>query len=69
MAGVNYARNVPGVVAVSMSVAGPEWFGEQSTCDSYITTPSGHAGVTFLASPGDSGAPPGIPRFRPTWWP
>jgi hypothetical protein len=52
---VDTARNAAGVTAVSMS-----WGGDESSADSandsHFTTPSGHAGVTFLASSGDSGA-------------
>ena len=33
--------------------------------DSYFTTPSGHAGVTFLASSGDERAPPIYPAASP----
>ena len=51
---VNYARSVSGVVAVSMSWGGSDFSGE-GNYDSYFTTPSGHTGVTFLASSGDSG--------------
>ena len=55
MAAVNTARNTPGVVAVSMS-----WgFGEtpnETSYDSYFTTPAGHTGITFLAASGDDGA-------------
>jgi hypothetical protein len=49
-----YAASVPGVSAVSMSFAGPEFYSE-TYYDSYFTTPSGHAGVTFLAASGDNG--------------
>ena len=61
---VNTARNLPGVVAVTMS------FGraEDSTIlglDQYMTTPTGHAGVTFMASTGDSGAPGEYPATSP----
>ncbi len=55
LAGVNYARNVPGVSVVSMSWAGPEFTGE-SYYDSYFTTPAGHGGVTFVAASGDTGS-------------
>ncbi|HEV3345031.1 MAG TPA: S53 family peptidase [Pirellulales bacterium] len=55
LAGVNYARNQPGVVAVSMSWGAGEFLGETSY-DSYFTTPAGHQGVTFVAASGDSGA-------------
>jgi hypothetical protein len=52
---VNYARNLSGVSVVSMSWGAAEFSGE-STYDSYFTTPAGHAGVTFVASSGDSGS-------------
>jgi subtilase family serine protease len=55
MAAVNLARNAPGVVAVSMSWGFSETANETSY-DSYFTTPAGHTGVTFLAASGDSGA-------------
>ena len=55
LSAVNTARYTPGVVAVSMS-----WgFGEmsnESSYDSYFTTPAGHVGITFVASSGDGGA-------------
>jgi hypothetical protein len=53
---VNYARNYSGVSAVSMSWGSSEFSGE-SSYDSYFTTPSGHVGVTFFGSSGDSGSP------------
>jgi len=53
---VDYARSQPGVVAVSMSWGTSEFSGE-ATYDSHFTTPSGHAGVTFFGSSGDSGSP------------
>jgi subtilase family serine protease len=55
---VNYARSQPGVVAVSMSWGGPEFYGESGS-DSTFTTPAGHNGVVFLAAAGDSGAAQG----------
>jgi uncharacterized protein YjiK len=61
---VDYARRVTGVVAVSMSWGGGESSSELST-DSYFTTPSGHSGVTFLASSGDNGAPAIYPSISP----
>ncbi len=64
LAAVNYARHAAGVVAVSMSWGGGEFSGENSI-DSYFTTPSGHAGVTFVASSGDSGAPVSYPAISP----
>jgi len=64
MAAVNYARNQPGVVAVSMSWGGGEFSGE-TAYDSSFTTPAGHAGVTFFASSGDTGAPTSYPSASP----
>jgi hypothetical protein len=64
MAAVDYARHASGVVAVSMSWGSGEFSGEKSY-DSYFTTPSGHGGVTFLASSGDSGAPVSYPASSP----
>jgi subtilase family serine protease len=61
---VNAARNNPSVTAISMSFGGGEFSGETSL-DSYFTTPAGHAGITFLASTGDSGSPGGYPAFSP----
>jgi subtilase family serine protease len=58
------AANLPGVSAVSMSFGGPESAGELGL-DSIFTTPTGHQGVTFLASTGDTGAPGGYPAFSP----
>jgi hypothetical protein len=53
-AAVATAANLPGVSAVSMSWGENEFSG-QTTDDSKFVTPSGHQGVTFLASSGDSG--------------
>jgi hypothetical protein len=61
---VRTAANYSGVVAVSMSWGGGEFSGETSY-DSNFKTPSGHAGVTFLASSGDSGAPASYPAASP----
>ncbi len=58
MAAVNTARNLPGVVAVSMSWGFSETPSETSY-DSILTTPSGHQGITFIVSSGDSGAAAG----------
>ena len=64
MAAVNTARNTPGVVAVSMS-----WgYGElpnETSYDSYFTTPAGHQGVSFIASAGDFGNYPEYPGMSP----
>lgn len=64
MTAVNYARNQPGVVAVSMSFGSGEFSGE-TTYDATFTTPSGHAGVSFFASSGDTGAPVSYPAVSP----
>jgi hypothetical protein len=61
---VDTAANLSGVVAVSMSWGGGEFPGENAY-DSNFLTPTGHAGVTFLAASGDSGAPPIYPAVAP----
>jgi hypothetical protein len=61
---VSTAAHTTGVSVVSMSWSGGEWSGETST-DSYFTTPTGHQGVTFLASTGDNGTPSGYPALSP----
>ncbi len=61
---VNTARNTPGVAAVTMSFGGSDYSGE-TALDSVFTTPTGHTGVTFLASTGDGGEPGGYPAFSP----
>ena len=53
MNAVNLARNTPGVVAISMSWGFTEMLNE-SQYDPYFTTPTGHAGVTFIAASGDN---------------
>jgi subtilase family serine protease len=58
------AAKQAGVVAVSMSWGGGEASNE-TTFDKYMTTPSGHQGVTFLVSSGDSGAPASYPATSP----
>jgi subtilase family serine protease len=62
--GVNWARKQTGVSVISMSFGGGEFSGETSY-DTYFTTPSGHAGDTFVASTGDGGAPGGYPAWSP----
>jgi len=64
LAAVGFAASQTGVVAVSMSWGGGE-FGSETLFDSTLTTPSGHSGVTFVASSGDSGAPPEYPSASP----
>ncbi len=61
---VDFARRQPGVSVVSMSWGGSEYFGETSD-DFHFTTPAGHAGVSFVASSGDDGAPAGHPAVSP----
>src|SRR5437764_11258684 len=52
VAGANYARKLAGVSVVSMSWAGAEVRG-QNKMDRTFTTPTGHAGVNFVASSRD----------------
>jgi hypothetical protein len=59
-----YARTVPDVTVVTMSFGGSEFSGETGFDSTYIT-PGGHAGVTFLASTGDSGSPGSYPAYSP----
>jgi hypothetical protein len=61
---VSTAAATPGVSVVSMSWSGGE-FSSEASADSVFTTPSGHGGVTFLASTGDSGSPSGYPALSP----
>ena len=63
--GVEYARHAAGVSVVSMSFASPEAVTE-TQYDPYFTTPAGHAGVTFVAAAGDSGAPAEYPAASPS---
>jgi hypothetical protein len=53
-----------GVSVVSMSFGSSE-FSSESNYDSIFTTPTGHQGVTFLASTGDSGSPAEYPAYSP----
>jgi subtilase family serine protease len=64
VAAANTARNNPKVTVVSMSFGGGE-FSSETSLDSYFTTPTGHSGVSFVASTGDSGAPGGYPAYSP----
>ena len=63
-AAVATAASLPGVSAVSMSFGGGEDPSE-TQLDPIFKTPAGHAGVTFLASTGDSGSPGGYPAYSP----
>ncbi len=62
--GVKTAADLPGVSVVSVSFGFSEFSGEASD-NSIFTTPSGHTGVTFVASTGDSGVPGTYPAFSP----
>lgn len=61
---ISYAKTLPNVVAISMSFGGSEFSSDPSSNSRY-TTPSGHTGITYLASTGDDGAPGGTPSFLP----
>jgi subtilase family serine protease len=58
------AASLPGVSVVSMSWGDAE-FANEVNFDGYFTTPTGHTPVTFVASSGDSGAPPIYPATSP----
>lgn len=55
MAAIDTARKYAGVCVVSMSWGDSE-SATESSMNVHFTTPSGHKGVTFVASSGDSGA-------------
>lgn len=61
---VDYARKQPGVSVVSMSWGARE-FRTETWYDGTFMTPTGHAGVTFVAASGDTGAPPIWPAISP----
>ena len=61
---VQTAASLPGVSVVSMSWGLPEYAG-QTAVDATFTTPSGHNGVTFIASAGDQGSPGYYPAYSP----
>ena len=63
-AAADWAADEPDVSVVSMSFGGNETSSE-TQYDSIFTTPSGHTGVTFVASTGDSGVPAGYPAYSP----
>jgi hypothetical protein len=70
MTGVATAANLPGVSVVSMSWGLTEGqsvlAADEALYDSYLTTPAGHQGVTFVASTGDFGSyNPEYPAFSP----
>ncbi len=53
------------ISVVSMSWGGSEFSGETYYDSADFTTPSGHTGITFIASSGDAGAPPSYPSTSP----
>ena len=58
------ADGLPGVSVVSMNFSSAESPIDATFYDSYFFhTPSGHQGVTFVASTGDTGPRPAIPPF------
>ncbi len=61
---ISWAAHQPGVSVVSMSWGGGE-FSSETASDATFTTPDGHAGVTFVASAGDAGAPANYPAASP----
>ena len=61
---VPFAASQPGVSVVSMSFGADE-FATEKNLDSLFTTPSGHTGVTFIASTGDGGSPGEYPAYSP----
>ena len=61
---VPYAASQPGVSVVSMSFGAGEFPSEQNN-DTDFTTPTGHTGVTFVASTGDGGSPGEYPAYSP----
>ena len=60
-AAVNYARQQAGVSAISMSWGSDDNASnaayDQNLSNTYLVTPSGHQGITFVASSGDDGHP------------
>jgi hypothetical protein len=62
--GVATAAGLPGVATVSLSWGDNESTGETSW-DHEFQTPTGHQGVTFVASAGDWGSPGVYPAFSP----
>jgi len=60
---INTAKNYSGVSVVSLSWGAAEFPSETTTYDPQLTTPVGHAGVSFVAASGDSGSPGMYPAF------
>jgi hypothetical protein len=63
--GDQIAAAYPGVSVVSNSWGGGESGSETSYDNTYFVTPSGHTGVTFFASAGDTGAEVAYPAASP----
>jgi SdrD B-like protein len=72
--GINTARNLSGVDVVSMSFGGEEYSEETDNYstsglgfldDGFFQTPSGHTGITFIASSGDGGYGTQYPAASP----
>jgi subtilase family serine protease len=65
-----WAAEQTGVVAVSMSWGDSPEFAGETAYDHDFATPSGHAGVTFLAASGDDAEPnfPSTSSKRPRRW-
>lgn len=59
-----YARTVPGVNVISNSWGGPEALNEMAN-DRIFTTPSGHGGIQWVFSAGDTGGPASYPSASP----
>ena len=59
------AAAFPGVSVISNSWGGGEYSTETQDDSTYFLTPSGHQGVTILASTGDDGTPAGFPSYSP----
>jgi subtilase family serine protease len=60
-AAVNWARNQAGVSVISMSWGSDDNAAyasyDQNLANTYLVTPNGHQGITFVASSGDNGVP------------
>ncbi len=63
-AGAKTAASLPGVSVVTMSFGTSE-FSSESYFDTDLMTPSGHQGVTFVASTGDNASPALYPGTSP----
>jgi subtilase family serine protease len=62
---IGFAASQPGVSVVSMSFGESESSGETGLDSQFFVTPANHANVAFVASAGDSGAPPEYPSASP----